>query len=384
VPIRVAIMGSTGSIGRSALDVVRRYPTRFRIVALGAHANVDLLARQIVEFKPERAALADPQAADKLRRLDLAVQIRAGAEGMEWLAQSEADIVLCAIAGAAGLKPILSAIEKGTRVALANKEPMVMAGRVIMEAAKKRGVPVIPVDSEHNAIFQCLHGRAVEHVRYVYLTASGGPFYGRARESLATVTPSEAAQHPRWDMGLKISVDSATLMNKGLEIVEAMWLFDLPIDKIRVVMHPQSIVHGLVEFTDGSILAHLGPTDMKVPILFAFTWPERVDDPIGRLDLTGVPQLSFAAPDFAEFPCLDYAFQAARTGGTAPAILNAANEMAVEAFCESRIAFLGISEVVRRVMEACPSHNHADLATVLEDDQAARVKAKHIIDVLGV
>lgn len=379
---RITVLGSTGSIGRSALDVVRHYPDRFEVVGLGAGANVELLAAQIAEFRPRHVAVAHPAAAAALAAHMPDIEVWAGPEGLERLAAEPVDIVLCAIVGAAGLRPLLGALDAGNAIAVANKEPLVMAGRLIMERAERRGVRVLPVDSEHNAIFQCLHGHRVQDVHCIHLTASGGPFYGRDRATLERVTPEQAARHPTWDMGTKISVDSATLMNKGLEVIEAMWLFGLPLDKIQVVIHPQSIVHSLVEFTDGSILAHLGVTDMRFPILFALTWPERVQCPMGRLDLTRMRELTFAAPDFSEFPCLAHAFRAARAGGTAPATLNAANEAAVDAFCRRRVSFLQISEVVGRALEACEVRDDTGLEAVLEADREARRAAARIIEAM--
>jgi len=376
---RISILGATGSIGRSALQVVRHYPDLFEVVALGAHRNVDLLSRQITEFRPQHVALTDPESAARLRALDPPCEVHAGEHGLEALAVLDVDVVLCAVVGAVGLRPLLSAINVGNRVAVANKEPFVMAGRLVMERARARGVEVLPVDSEHNAIFQCIHGHDRAQVRCIHLTASGGPFYGRSRESLAGVTPEEATKHPTWDMGAKISVDSATLMNKGLEIVEAMWLFGLPPERIDVVIHPQSTIHSMVEFTDGNILAHLGVTDMKFPILFALTYPERVESPMARLDLTRLGELTFAAPDFREFPCLAHARAAAAAGGTAPALLNAANEVAVAAFCEGRLPFLAISEVVGGVMETCEASSDWRLEAVFAADAAARARAGTLV-----
>ena len=383
-PRRITILGSTGSIGTSALDVVRHYPERFEVIGLAANANIDLLAKQVREFRPRYIAVANRDAARKLGEQLLGVSIAAGREGLEEIAAAPADVVLCGIVGAVGLKPVLSAIEAGNAIALANKEPLVMAGRLIMERARAKGITVLPVDSEHNAIFQCLQGHRVEDVQCIHLTASGGPFYGKPRESLIGVTPAQATRHPTWNMGAKISVDSATLMNKGLEVVEAMWLFGLPLEKVEVVIHPQSIVHSLVEFTDGSILAHLGLTNMKFPIQYALTWPDRVPEPMGRLDLTTMRELTFAKPDFSEFPCLAYAMEAARTGGTSPAILNAANESAVDAFCKGQIEFLRISEVVREVMDECAASHDVTLETVLEADALARERAGHVMTGLGV
>ncbi len=376
---RLTLLGSTGSIGRSALRVVRRYPGRFEIVGLAAHSNVDELARQALEFHPKYIAVTDESAARELERRGTGAQIIVGESALESIAAVETDLVLCGVVGAIGLRAILRAIDAGHRIALANKEPMIMAGRLITDAARRTGVTILPVDSEHNALFQCLEGRRPEDVRRVYLTASGGPFYGRPRESLHDISPEQATRHPTWDMGAKISVDSATLMNKGLEVIEAMWLFDLPLDTIAVVIHPQSIVHGLVEFTDGNILAHLGVTDMVMPIQFALTWPERVKSPMARLDLTQIAALSFAAPDFSEFPCLGLALQAARQGGTAGAALNAANEAAVEAFRAGRLPFLGIADVVGRVLDESPSGHDSSIEAVLAADADARRRAEAII-----
>ena len=380
---RVCILGSTGSIGRSALDVVRHYPDLFTVAGLGAHANIELLAEQAAEFKPEFLAVADNAAGERLAAANPAAALWIGDEALERLAGIPADVTLCAMVGAAGLKPVLAAIEAGNRIALANKEPMVMAGSLIVDRARRRGVEILPVDSEHNAVFQCLQGHRIEDVRCVHLTASGGPFYGRSHESLREVSPDEAVRHPTWDMGAKISVDSATLMNKGLEVIEAMGLFDLPLSKIEVVIHPQSIVHSLVEFNDGSILGHLGVTDMRFPILFALTWPERVQSPMARLNLTAMRELTFRTPDFAEFPCLGHALRAAEAGGTAPAILNGANEVAVSAFCRREIGFLDIEEVVRRTLDSADIRQDTTLESVLAADREARKAARSIAGSLG-
>ncbi len=381
---RITILGSTGSIGRSALDVVRHYPERFEVVGLAARSNAELLAEQVAEFAPKHAVLVDGEAAKRFSQCPESCAFAAGLEALEDLASIPVDVVLCGMVGAVGLKPILRAIDAGNRIALANKEPLVMAGPVIMERARKRGVDVLPVDSEHNAIFQCLHGHGIENLQCIHLTASGGPFYGKPRESLVGVTPAQATRHPTWDMGAKISVDSATLMNKGLEVIEAMWLFGLPLSKVEVVIHPQSIIHSLVEFTDGSILAHLGLTDMKFPIQFALTWPDRVTTPMGRLDLTTMRELTFAKPDFSEFPCLAYALEAARLGGNAPAILNAANEAAVGAFCQGRLEFLRISDVVHEVLEESTFESEITLESVIAADQDARARAERAMTALGV
>jgi 1-deoxy-D-xylulose-5-phosphate reductoisomerase len=282
------------------------------------------------------------------------------------------------------LTPILNAIDAGSNVALANKEPLVMAGELIMERARAKGVKVLPVDSEHSAIFQCLHGHDPDEIHKVYLTASGGPFYRTPRSELQDVTPAQATKHPTWDMGPKISVDSATLMNKGLELIEAMHLFDRPMDSFEIVIHPQSIVHGLVEFTDGGILAHMGVTDMKLPIQFALTWPERVKYAIAKLNLATMGALTFAAPDFSEFPCLGLAMDAARLGGTAPAVLNGGNEEAVAAFCQARIPFTRIPEIVEATLRSADAPKDATLKNVLAADADARRKANEKIDAAGV
>ena len=382
-PRRVCILGSTGSIGQSALEVIRRYPGMFEVAGLAARGNVDAFAAQVRDFRPKYVAMSDLDAAAALRDLNLGVEVLAGPEGIETLAAQPCDIVLCAIVGAAGLKPVLAAIHAGRRIALANKEPLVMAGGLIMDAARRCGVDVIPVDSEHNAIFQCLQGHNADDVRCIHLTASGGPFYRATHETLAAVTPDQATRHPTWKMGAKISVDSSTLMNKGLEIIEAMWLFGLPLEKVEVIIHPQSIVHSLVEFNDGSILGQMGVTDMKFPIQFALTWPRRVEKPMARLDLTRLRELTFAAPDLEAFPCLSYAQEAARRSGTVPASLNAANEVAVEAFCAREIGFLDIARVVRSVLDSCEDAPADNLAAVLEADAVARERAWSCIRTIG-
>ncbi|MBI2421670.1 MAG: 1-deoxy-D-xylulose-5-phosphate reductoisomerase [Candidatus Hydrogenedentes bacterium] len=379
-PKKITVLGATGSIGKSALDVVRKYPGRFEVIGLGAHSNVALLAEQVREFQPRFVAVSDPEAAKHYAALGLAPTLLCGMDGMNALASEPVDVVLCALVGAVGIHPLIAAIRAGNNVAVANKEPFVMAGEVVMAEARARGVSILPVDSEHNAVFQCLQGVAKEDVACIHLTASGGPFYRRDRESLREIRPEEAMRHPTWEMGAKISVDSATLMNKGLEIIEAMWLFGLPESQIQVVIHPQSIVHSLVEFKDGNILAQLGITDMRFPILFALSYPDRVQCPMDRLDLTRMQALTFDRPDFSAFPCLRLAREAAARGGTAPAILNAANEEAVAAFCGRRLPFLGISEVVEAVCAQCPPVFHVDLETVLDADRQARETARRVME----
>lgn len=381
---RITILGSTGSIGQSALKVVRAYPGAFQVVALAAHSNIEELYRQIDEFHPEHVAITDPCATHSLDPSRIGAHIHTGPDALEVLAALDADVVLCGVVGAVGLKAILAAIGSGNRIALANKEPMIMAGKLITEAAARARVRILPVDSEHSAVFQCLEGHRPEDVRTVYLTASGGPFYRKPRAELHAITPDEATNHPTWNMGAKVSIDSATLMNKGLEVIEAMWLFGLPLDKIQVVIHPQSVVHALVEFADGNILAHLGVTDMIMPIQFALTWPERVRSPLARLDLTNMKPLTFDAPDFSEFPCLRHALDAARRGGTAGAILNAANETAVAAFRGGRIPFLGIPDVVGKVMSKIPVEEDYTLDSILSVDERARRAAESVIASIAV
>lgn len=383
VATRVTILGSTGSIGRSTLDVIRRNPGRFEVTGLAAHSDIEVLAEQIKEFQPAQVAVHDETAGRELESRHPGPEILVGPGSVEALAGMEVDVVLCAIVGAAGLKAVIRAIDGCGRLALANKEPLVMAGGLITELARARKVPILPVDSEHSAIFQCLEGHRASDVHRIHLTASGGPFYGRSHADLGRVTPAQATKHPNWDMGAKISVDSATLMNKGLEVIEAMWLFSLPLEKIAVIIHPQSIVHSMVEFIDGAILAHLGAPDMRLPIQFALTWPERVESPVDRLDLAALREITFAAPDFGQFPCLAHALEAARCGGTAPTVLNAANEVAVAAFCADRIPFLRIAEVVEGVMETSTVVSDLSLDTILLADREARERAEALVGAAG-
>ncbi|HDP34535.1 MAG TPA: 1-deoxy-D-xylulose-5-phosphate reductoisomerase [Candidatus Hydrogenedentes bacterium] len=379
---RISILGSTGSIGRNALEVVRRNPGRFSVAVLASRSNVSLLREQIAEFQPELAAVYDDAAAAELRAATPGCEVVAGAAGLEEAAAKKVDTSLCAVVGAVGLKPMLTAINAGNRVAVANKEPLVMAGAHIMEQARGKNVEVLPVDSEHSAIFQCLRGNQSKDVERVHLTASGGPFYGRPPEELRHITPEQAMRHPTWDMGAKVSVDSATLMNKGLEIIEALCLFGLRSTQIEVVIHPQSVVHSMVAFCDGSIIAQLGVTDMKAPIAFALNWPERLPAPAMRLDVTSLSELTFDRPDEKSFPCLALAREAAEQGGCAPAVLNGANEEAVEAFCAGRIGFLDIAAVVENVLATCPIPREYTIDAVLEADHEARINAAATIKTL--
>jgi 1-deoxy-D-xylulose-5-phosphate reductoisomerase len=360
---RVAILGSTGSIGRSALAVVDAHPDKLEVVGLAAGENADLLALQIDRYRPRSVALASGDAIDRLRRTGVETKIAGtGRDGLVSVATDPAaDIVLCASAGTDALEAVLAAIECRKTIALANKEVLVMAGGLVMDAARSRGVPILPVDSEHNAIHQCLHGRQSAEVRRLVLTASGGPFRGRSASELEHVTAAEALQHPTWRMGRKITIDSATLMNKGLEIIEAHWLFDMPPDRIEVLVHPQSVVHSLVELTDGSMIAQLGVTDMRLPIQYAFSYPDRWSAPLSTLDLARTGRLDFSEPDRVLFPCLSLAYRALEAERSLPVVLNAANEVAVGLFLENRIGFRSIPAVIEQALEA---HVPSDVTTI--------------------
>ena len=378
---RIAILGSTGSIGRSALSVIEAQAGRLEVVGLAAGRNAGLLAEQAGRHRPRIVAASTPDALDRARAAlrGAGVEVEracAGRDGLLAVAtHPAADLVLCATAGTAGLDATLAAIDAGKTIALANKEVLVMAGGLMMRAARRRGVAILPVDSEHNAIHQCVHGRNPDEVRRLILTASGGPFRERPAAELETVTPREALEHPTWRMGPKITVDSATLMNKGLEVIEARWLFEAPPDRIDVVVHPQSIVHSLVELRDGSVIAQLGVTDMRLPIQYAFSYPERWDAPLPALDLARCGRLDFDRPDLERFPCLALAYRALRGPTALPIILNAANERAVEAFLERRLGFTAIPAAIERALDAGERRQAGDvqtLAAVREVDAWAR------------
>jgi 1-deoxy-D-xylulose-5-phosphate reductoisomerase len=372
------ILGCTGSIGQSALKVASDIPERMEVVGLAAARSVGAFVEQVRAWRPLCTALADPQAAAEARE-ELGrhgPEVLEGEAGLCALATlPEADLVLVAIVGTAGLKPALAAIEAGKDIAVASKEILVLAGEAVMEAARRKGVRVLPVDSEHNAIFQCLEGRRSGEVSRLLLTASGGPFRTWPAERLATVTPLEALKHPTWDMGRKISVDSATLFNKGLEMIEARWLFDIPMARVEVVVHPQSIIHSMVEFVDSSVLAQLSSTDMCFPIQYAVTWPERVPNRLPPIDFALLSKLEFEAPRTADFPALGLARWAGETGGTLPAVLNAANEVAVDAFLEGRCSFPDIWRTVERVMQQHAPVSHPGLEVLLAADAEARTAA---------
>ena len=376
----VAVLGSTGSIGRSALAVVEAHPARLKVVSLAAGENAPLLAAQVAQHRPDVVAMATGDGADRLKTLcgaNAPATVGAGAAGLVAVAtHPAADIVICASAGTAGLEAVLAAIDAGKTIALANKEVLVMAGPLVTQAARRRGVAILPVDSEHNAIHQCLHARPHSEIRRVILTASGGPFRDYTLEALERVEPEAALQHPTWRMGRKITVDSATLMNKGLEVIEAHWLFGVAADQIDVVIHPQSIVHSLVELIDGSVIAQLGATDMRLPIQYACSYPERWEASLPSLDLARAGRLDFAAPAHDRFPCLGLAYRALRTGGTLPVVLNAANEIAVEIFLDGKLGFMEIPRVIEKTMDAHAVEPPSTLETVRRVDGWARQHAR--------
>jgi 1-deoxy-D-xylulose-5-phosphate reductoisomerase len=374
---RVAILGSTGSVGTSALDVAAHLG--LRVTGLAANTKAKAVHEQVLRFKPSRAAMGDPAACDELKTLlnGSSTKLLRGPEGVRAVASAEdVDIVLCAISGAAGLPAVLEAAEKGKTLALANKESMVMAGPLLLEAVRRSGAKIVPVDSEHSAIFQALRSGTSKEVRKVFLTASGGPFARTPKAEFASITPEMALKHPTWTMGGKITIDSATMFNKALEIVEAKWLFGLEPGQIEVLVHPQSIVHSMVEFVDGSVVAQLGLPDMRTPIQYAFTWPERAEGNVKRLDLAQVKTLTFDAPDLEKFPSLKLGYKAAEAGGTMGAVLNAANEVAVELFMARRIPFPAVFEIVARVMDRHAVVAEPTLDEVLRADAWARQEAR--------
>ena len=387
---QVAILGSTGSIGVNTLDVIRAHADRFQVVALTAAKQIERLAEQCIEFRPAIAVVADAIGAARLSQLltdkHIKTQVLFGPEALVTaVTDSACDTVMAAIVGAAGLVPTLAAAQAGKRVLLANKEALVMSGNLFMQAMKAGGGELLPIDSEHNAIFQCLPAQftktPAEHlgVEELWLTASGGPFRDIPIADLAAITPEQACAHPNWVMGRKISVDSATMMNKGLEVIEAFWLFGLPLEKIKVLIHPQSVVHSMVRYRDGSVLAQMGQPDMRTPIAFGLAWPERIDAGVAQLDLTQLAGLSFSEPNFSQFPCLSLAFAAANAGGTAPAVLNAANEIAVAAFLDEGLPYLQIAEVVESTLNAVPSVSADSLEIILGADAKARQIANDFI-----
>lgn len=385
--INITILGATGSIGINTLDVIRQHPQRFKAFALTANTQFDKLFEQCCEFKPAYAVLADEMAAEqltrKLRAVGLNIEVLYGEQGVIKVAEmAQVDYVMAAIVGAKGLLPTLAAVKAGKRILLANKEALVMAGSLFKEALAESKATLLPIDSEHNAIFQCLPDTKSDsnEIVKITITASGGPFRNTPLTQLDTVTPEQACAHPIWRMGHKISVDSATMMNKGLEVIEAHWLFDLPLNKIEVILHPQSTIHSLVEYLDGSTLAQLGNPDMRIPIAYALGWPERIASGVSQLDLLKVGRLEFEPVALERYPCLDLAYEALRAGGIMPTILNAANEITVEAFLKRRIRFTDIAHINRHVLEQIGCCPYNDIASVLEYDALARQKALQYIE----
>ena len=373
---RISILGSTGSIGRQTLDVVRQHKDKFEVVAISANSSVDLLLEQIKEFKPKYVAVYDEVSAIKLKAMipsDIKIEVLSGMEGLKTISSlEEIDVLLTAIVGMIGLVPTLEAIKNGKDIALANKETLVCAGSLVMNEAKKYGVKILPVDSEHSAIFQCLNGEKTKEIEKIILTASGGPFRGKKKEDLLNVTKNQALKHPNWSMGRKISIDSSTLMNKGLEVIEAKWLFDVEHNQIDVVVHPQSIIHSMVQFIDSSVIAQLGCPDMRLPIQYALSYPDRIECDFERLNLAKIATLTFEEPDMDTFPCLKLAYDTLKMGGTYSAVLNSANEVLVNEFLEDKIGFYDIPYYIEKTLQAHSSINNATLEDILEIDRWTR------------
>lgn len=380
----ISVLGATGSIGASTLDLIRRQPGQWRVVTLSANGNATELARLAKEFSAEIAVVADEAALPALREAlaGTAAQAAGGEAALVEAAARPADLTVAAIVGCAGLAPTMAAIEQGRTVALANKEALVAAGEVMTAAVARSGATLLPTDSEHNAIFQCLAGNSYDHVRSITLTASGGPFRDWSLEQLDAATPEQAIKHPNWDMGAKISVDSATMFNKGLELIEAHHLFPVGLDKLRIIVHPQSVIHSMVEYRDGSTLAQLGPSDMRVPIASCLAWPQRMDTPLAPLDLAAIGELTFRAPDEQRFPATRLCRAAAEAGGAAPAVLNAANEVAVAAFLARKLPFTRIAVVVEQVLSRYAPAAPATLTDVMAIDAAARAQARGFLELV--
>ncbi len=379
---RISILGSTGSIGKSTLSVVEQFPERFKIVALAAGNNVELLERQIRKFSPSLVSVLSPASAEDLKKrcAGLPVRVLSGIEGMIEVATApDATVTVSAIVGTAGLVPTVAAIRSGKTIALANKEVLVSAGELVMAESRSCGVRILPVDSEHSAIFQCLQAGESRDIRKLILTASGGPFRSFSKKDMESATPEQALRHPNWSMGRKITIDSATLMNKGLEVIEARWLFDIEPERITVLVHPQSIIHSMVEYTDGAVVAQLGVPDMKGPIAYALSYPERLRNVSPELDLAAVGTLTFEQPDRERFPCLDYAYQALKTGGSLPAVLSAANETAVKYFLDQKIGYADIGNVIKKTIDAHKPYQIKVVEDVLKADSWARQEAEKII-----
>ncbi|HLG24109.1 MAG TPA: 1-deoxy-D-xylulose-5-phosphate reductoisomerase [Candidatus Nanoarchaeia archaeon] len=377
---RISILGSTGSIGTQSLDVIRKYPEKFKVVGLTAGNNSELLIKQIKEFKPKAVAIMDKSKVADLLNFS-SCQVFSGTEGLNKIASlSEADTVINSLVGSSGVEPTYSAIKAKKNIALANKETLVAAGSVIMEEAEKNNVTVMPIDSEHSAIFQCLNGENKKEVEKIIITCSGGPFKNFSGEELKNVTAKDALKHPTWNMGAKITIDSSTLMNKGFEVIEAHWLYGTNYDKIEVVIHPQSIIHSLVEFRDKSVIAQLGIPDMRIPIQYALSYPERLESSSESLSLSKIKSLEFKEPDFEKFPCLKYAFEAGKTGGTMPCVMNAANEIAVHAFLNDKISYLDIAIIIKKMMDDHNLIKNPNLQEILEVDRKVKEETKKVIE----
>ncbi|CUU07908.1 1-deoxy-D-xylulose 5-phosphate reductoisomerase [Candidatus Kryptobacter tengchongensis] len=379
----IAILGSTGSIGRNAIEVIRNFPDRFKVTYLAVNKNIELLFEQVKLLRPRGVVIFDKEKAREFSNfVNGEIEVLSGEEGLlEVVSRDDVDVVLNSLVGFSGLKPTIKAIESGKRIALANKETLVVAGEIITKLLKENNVELIPVDSEHNAIFQCLVGENVSDINRIILTASGGPFLYRDKVELENVTVEEALKHPNWKMGNKITIDSATLMNKGLEVIEAHWLFGLSVDKIKVVIHPQSVIHSMVEFVDGSIKAQLGVPDMKIPIQYALTYPERTYADYGRVDFVKLGQMTFLEPDLDKFECLRIAYEVAGIGGTYPTVLNAANEVAVEAFLNKKIKFTKIPEIIKRAIDAHKPKFNPELEDILRVDSETRKFVKNLEEI---
>ena len=373
---KITILGSTGSIGTQTLDVIRKNKDKFEVVAISANSSVDLLLEQILEFNPKYVAVYNEESANKLKNMipnNIDIEVLSSMEGLVKICElKEADVVLTAVVGMIGLVPTMAAIKARKTIALANKETLVTAGEIVMEEAKKNNMEILPVDSEHSAIFQCLNGERKKDVEKIILTASGGPFRGKKKEELINVTKNQALKHPNWDMGRKISIDSSTLMNKGLEVIEAKWLFDVDVEDIDIVVHPQSIIHSMVSFKDSSVMAQLGCPDMRLPIEYALTYPGRSETDFERLDLAKIATLTFEKPDMETFPCLKLAFEVLKLGGTYPTVLNAANEVLVNEFLEDKIGFYDIPYYIERSLEQHNNRSNPTLEDILEVDKETR------------
>lgn len=379
---RVAVLGSTGSIGTNALDIISRFRGTLRVSALSTYSNINLILEQARKFRPESVCIGDTEKGESVREIlrRFGTRLYVGEDGLcEMLDEIELDIVLVGIVGSSALLPVLKALDNVKTLALANKEALVMAGDIIMKKAKKNKVKILPVDSEHSAVFQCIEAKNISEIKRIYLTGSGGPLLYTPKKDFRHITPREAANHPRWKMGKKISIDSATLMNKGLEVIEAHHLFGVDINSIKVLIHPEAVVHSMVEFIDGSILAHMGRCDMRSPIQYALTYPERVVSPLKELSFSRFRFLQFCLPDFKKFPCLEMAYEALRRGGTAPSVLNGSNEIAVEEFLRHRINFTDIPKVIGKVLGFHRGVKRPTLRDILEADKWARVRTKEIL-----